>query len=438
MKKIKWKIFFSLVLSMILLLSACGGQQDSEKKEEQNKKTESQDSKTNTEKENQSEAKADQEKIKIRFASWDDSESLENQQKLVDNFNQSQDKIEVVMEAYGDDFDTKIAAGMGSKDAPDVMYMWNYPAYYKGLENLNPYIDKEGKEYKENFYETLWEYNSMNGEIYGIPVGYTTHVLYYNKDLFDKAGVEYPTDNWTWDDLKKAAKKIKEGNSEVAGFSFSRKPDPYDFEMYLWSNGSSYSDEKGVLKGNIDNEKSLKVFKLFQEMEKEGIAIATESGGADEMIGGKVAMFINGAWSIGRFDEAKLQYGMVKLPKFDKPSVSILSSSGLSMSKDSSHKDQAWEFIKYWTGEELNKARLSYELPVLKSVVESEKVKEDTSKKVFFDMLEQSAGYTPSFFKIQNWSEVSESLGLAFEEMYNESSLRDPKEAIEEITTMYP
>ena len=45
---------------------------------------------------------------------------------------------------------------MGSGDTPDVMYMWNYPAYYDGLEPLDDYIAEEGDEYKSNFYDTLW------------------------------------------------------------------------------------------------------------------------------------------------------------------------------------------------------------------------------------------------------------------------------------------
>ena len=140
-------------------------------------------------------------KVKIRFASWDSAEDLEDQQKLVDAFNEQHDDIEVVLEAYGSDFDTKIAAGMGSGDAPDVMYMWNYPDYYEGLEPLDDYLAKEGEDFKADFYETLWNYNSMDGKIYGIPVGFTTHCLFYNKDLFDQAGVAYPTSDWTWDCL---------------------------------------------------------------------------------------------------------------------------------------------------------------------------------------------------------------------------------------------
>ncbi len=71
-------------------------------------------------------------------------------------------------------------------------------------------------------------------------------------------------------------------------------------------------------------------------------------------------------------------YGVAKIPSFDgKTSVSILSSSGLSISKDSKNKDAAWEFVKYWTGEECNKARIGMELPVLNSVVESEGIMDE-------------------------------------------------------------
>ena len=62
-------------------------------------------------------------KVKIRFASWDEAEDVDAQQAAVDKFNDAHDDIEVTLEAYGGEFDTKISAGMGSNDMPDVMYM---------------------------------------------------------------------------------------------------------------------------------------------------------------------------------------------------------------------------------------------------------------------------------------------------------------------------
>lgn len=374
-------------------------------------------------------------KAAIRFATWDNAEDLDYQQELVDKFNESQDNIKVTLEAYGSEYDTKISAGMGSGDTPDVLYMWNYPTYYEALEPLDEYLEKEGADFKGDFYETLWAYNSMDDKIYGMPVGFTTHALFYNKDLFAEAGVPEPTNDWTWDDLKAAAATISDTIEGVKGFSFPMKPDPYDYEMYLWSNGGAYVDKDGNIDGNLNSDKTVETFTFFQDMAKDGSAIATEKNGTDEFRSGKTAMYIYGAWSISSFDEDGLNYGVVDIPAFanaGQDSVSILSSSGLSISKDSKNKEAAWEFIKYWTGEECNKARIGYELPARKSVVESEKIMEDGKNAPFYTMLEQSQGYTPASFIIDNWSELNETLSLSFERVYNPSTMEDAKTVLDE------
>ncbi|WP_408610551.1 ABC transporter substrate-binding protein [Blautia liquoris] len=380
-------------------------------------------------------AKADKGgKTKLRFASWDVADDIDLQQGVVDEFNKTHDDIEVSLEAYGSDFDTKISAGMGSGDTPDVMYMWNYPAYYEGLEPLDSYIEKEGEDYKKDFYDTLWDYNSMNEQIYGIPVGFTTHALFYNKDLFQEAGIDEPTDDWTWEDLQTAAKAISE-KTDAKGFSFQMKPDPYDYEMYLWSNGSAYCGKDGQMDGYINSDESKEVFQMFQGMEKEGYAVATEKSGTDEFRSGQSAMYVYGSWSINSLKEDGMNYGITKIPSFGKqPSVSILSSSGIAMSKDSKNKDAAWEFMKYWTNEESNKNRIGLELPVLMNVVDSEKIMDKPEFAPFYLMLEQSSGHTPASFIIKDWSETSEDLSLSFEEIFNPSTLQDVSETLDQLS----
>lgn len=403
--KRKLAVFCIMMLSATAVLSGCGGSDESN------------DGKT-----------------KIRFATWDVAEDVDKQQELVDKFNEEHDDIEVTLEAYGSDFDTKISAGMGSGDTPDVMYMWNYPSYYNGLEPLDDYISKEGEEYKSNFYDALWDYNTMDGSIYGIPVGFTTHCLFYNKDIFDEAGVEYPTADWTWDDLQKAAKTISD-KTDAKGFSFQMKPDPYDFEMYLWSNGTAYCSEDGEMDGNLNSDASKDVFQMFQDMEADEYATATEGDGTDEFRAGNTAMYVYGSWAINTLNEDGVNYGVTTIPAFadaGQDSVSILSSSGLSMSKDSKNKDAAWEFIKYWTNEECNKERIGTELPVLNSVVESEGIMDQEEYAPFYTMLEQSKGHTPASFLMESWSEVSEKLSLSFEQIFNPSSMQDVSDVLDE------
>ena len=124
----------------------------------------------------------------------------------------------------------------------------------------------------------------------------------------------YQNGTWAWTDLQKAAKKIS-SKTDAKGFSFQMKPDPYDFEMYLWSNDTAYSDENGTLEGNIDSAKAIDTYQMFQDMEKDGSAVATEGNGTDEFRAGTTAMYIYGSWALSTLDEDGLNYGVVDIPR---------------------------------------------------------------------------------------------------------------------------
>ncbi|MGI6155328.1 MAG: extracellular solute-binding protein [Enterococcus lemanii] len=373
-------------------------------------------------------------KTNIRFSTWDSEKDLDAQQALVDKFNESQEEIFVTLEAYGSEYDTKITAGMGAKDAPDVMYMWNFPQYYEALEPLNDLIANEGADYKDNFYETLWNYNSIEDSIYGIPVGFTTHVVYYNKDLFDANNVAYPEDGWTWEQLEATAQKLTNNAQNEVGYVVPGKPDPYDFEMFFWGNDTAFSDENGKIEGVLNNEKSIEVLDSFQKMLKEGTAIVSEGSGTTEMETNKVGMYVNGSWTIQTLQDSGINFGTVTIPgRNGNEGASILSSSGLAISKNSENKEAAFEFIKYWTSEEANESRIAYELPVLKSVVAKHDLENDAIKGPFYQMLLRSDAFVPSSFKVKNWSTVSADLELAFEQVFNPSSLENPKTALDSV-----
>lgn len=378
-------------------------------------------------------------KTKLRFATWDDAELLDNQQRLVDEFNESQDEIEVTLEAYGNDYDTKITAGLGSGDAPDVMYMWDYPTYSDSLEPLDSYIEEEGEGYKENFYEALWPYNSQDDQIYGIPVSVVTSGLYYNKDIFDQAGMEYPADDWTWNDLEKASVEIQKKVPDVTGFSFSMKTLPYTFEMYLWSNGTAFVDKEGNLDGNLNSKKSIEVFEMFQDMAESGSGYATESIVSSDFMGSKTAMYVDGTWPIQKLEAEGINFGIAQIPRFEgqDKSISVINTCGIAISQSSKNKDAAWEFVKYWTGEDLNVERIETELPALKSVVQSENLEADPNCAPFYTALENCGGYTPASFIVDEWSETDSDIALAIESTFNPSSYADPKEVLDEVVSAH-
>ena len=162
---------------------------------------------------------------------------------------------------------------------------------------------------------------------------------------------------------------------------------------------------------------------------------ASEESGQSEMLGGKTAMYVDGTWPIKQFEEEGLNYGIAQIPKFEgtEHSISVINTSGIAISKTSKHKDEAWEFLKYWTGEEMNKYRIETELPALKSVVESENLRENPNCAPFYTALDNCAGYAPASFIADGWTEIDADVQLAFESIINPSSLADPKEALNEV-----
>ena len=70
---------------------------------------------------------------------------------------------------------------------------------------------------KSDFQPAVTDITNQVGGYYGFPQGFATEIMYYNKDMFDAAGVAYPTDDWTWDDYTAAAEKLTKADGSQYG-----------------------------------------------------------------------------------------------------------------------------------------------------------------------------------------------------------------------------
>ena len=356
----------------------------------------------------------------IRFATWS-QDNLAIQEAIARKFEEANPGVKVQVESYGDGYDTKLAAAMGAGDAPDVMYMWNFPAYAVSLLPLNDLIAKDAAEIKpDDFPQGLMNTTRVEGKTYGMPSGFTTQVVFYNKDMFAKAGVEEPKDGWTWDDLRAKAAKFRDEPNKVYGFAVDAKPDPYDFEQFLWSNGTKYiSDDGKAIDGYMNSDASAEVLDMFGDMLKKEEAVALNLGGDTSgsalFNGGKIAMLQSAMWSKTALDAAGMNYGVAPLPRFgDKPAKSAIGTSAISIAKDTKHADLAWEFVKFYSSPEAVAMRVN-DLPVRTSVAEEKGMTKDPIYKPFFDILPASGSETPAFLKNQNWTKVQDNLARAIE-----------------------
>ena len=365
----------------------------------------------------------------LRFATWDSNESLEIQKAIAAKFEAAHPGVTVQVEAYGDGYDTKLAAGFGAGDAPDVMYMWNFPAYAPSLLPLDGYLAGANGLDMTDFAAGLLPYARVtnadgSASTLGIPAGYTTFVAYYNKDMFDKAGVPYPAEGWSWADLRAAAAKLAKPDEKVYGYGVDGNPDPYDFETYLWSNGSSWISPDGkTTTGYLNAPATAEVFQQFVDMVKGGEAVlfgVGDNGSYRELFNAdKLGIVISGTWPMPDFEAAGKNFGVVGLPSFGgKPVHSNVGISSLSIAKDSKQADLAWEFVKFYSSPEAVAMRKN-DIPVLTSVAKAQGMDTNPKFAPFIAMLPAADGnLSPAFLRNANWSRAQEVVTEAIQQIY--------------------
>lgn len=356
-------------------------------------------------------------KVELRYATGDAGPAVEVQEKIVKAFNESQDKIEVKLETYGTAFDQKLAAAIGSKNAPDIVKMWNFPAYHESLVPLQDRIDE--LEDKDDFYETLFNYADMNGNIYGMPIGFSTRAMYYNKDLTDAAGIKIE-DGWTTEDLKEYAKATtKDG---AAGMYFYYNPDPYAFESMLWCNGGEWLDEEG--KPVINSDENKEVMQYFHDMlfaDKTAYASNRNDDFGQAIGSGNYAFGESGKWFIESVKDAGVNLGIATMPAFPEgQSMSVVHASFLSMTTDCKNQDAAWEFMEYYTSYDSVKTLCEIEMPVRQTVADDAGYLDDEQIAPYYAMLERSSSERPSLVKSAQWPEISAEIDAGMEAIFAE------------------
>jgi multiple sugar transport system substrate-binding protein len=365
----------------------------------------------------------------LRFATWDTGDALKIEQDIAKKFEAAHPGTKVQVEAYADGFDQKLAAGFGATNPPDVMYMWDFPTYHQSLEPLDNYSSKDEELNIEDFYPGLFNYGKIDGKLYGIPAGFTTRVVYYNKKLFDESKIPYPKDGWTWKEFQDIAAKLSDKSKKQYGFGVRAENDTYDLQSFVWSNGSSFiSDDGKTIEGFMNSKETAESIQMLGDMVKNGSAVLTggkgQQSGDDIFKAGKIAMWESGIWPLESFKTAGIDVGTVEIPAFPgKPVKGVLAESALSIAKDSKQKDLAWEFVKFYVSNESIKMRVA-DLPVRVSVVNELKKDQDPLYKPYYTMLERSSN-TPAFLLNPKWNEVNRQLSAAVEAVMHGSNAQE-------------
>ena len=266
------------------------------------------------------------------------------------------------------DYDTKVAAMLAGGDTSDIYMVKDIPAllnwYEAGYtENLNDYI--AAANFDLSGYVGMEVNYAQNGEQIALPFRSDFEILFYNKDLFDAAGIEYPTNDMTWEEYKEKALAIHENNPEVYGTHY-----------HTWlSTAVNYTVADGVntlVDGNYDD--LAYFYQIIQDLEdaeacmpySEITAAGLHYSGA--FGNGNIAMMPMGYWYVATLIQNIKDgaynvngWGLAAMPtKEDVKAGSTFGNlTGTMINKASANKDLAWDYIAWLSGEEGSKVTAS-------------------------------------------------------------------------------
>ena len=215
----------------------------------------------------------------LTWAVWGSPAEVATHQKVADVFMAEHPEMKVeIMGLPWNDYFTKMQTLWASGDSsqiPDVLFLWPTPRYAADgvLENLDPYIEKAGYDLSD-YWPALLESASYDGSVYGFPRDISVEVLYYNKDIFDEVGVEYPTEDWTWDDLRAAAEAltVRDASGQTTRYGLAMEGGKY--QLWIGQNkGSILDDMRNPSKCTLTDPAAQQAIEFFAGMMNDGIAM---------------------------------------------------------------------------------------------------------------------------------------------------------------------
>ena len=260
------------------------------------------------------------EEVTLTYGMWDAAQRPGVDEQIA-AFNQQFPSIRIEPQVVPfDDYWTKLQTGVAGGATNDVFWMNapNLPVFASqgALLPIEPIIGEGGAD-PGLYPEALVASYTYEDTIYGIPRDFDTIALFYNTELFDQAGVEYPTADWTWDDLRQAAEQLTgEGGPWGCGIPLS---DQQGYFNFIKQNGGEILSED-LTRTLLDEPAACEALGFLTEFFTAGwtppISVQQANDPYDTLFpAGQIAMIPGGSWHVRTFSEASPAIKVAPLPQ---------------------------------------------------------------------------------------------------------------------------
>ncbi|MFD1019668.1 ABC transporter substrate-binding protein [Thalassobacillus hwangdonensis] len=379
----------------------------------------------------------------ITYYSFSASPNYEDQlAEMVEAFEKENPDIKVNTElAAYDEYFTKLQTRIAGDNAPDVFEL-NYENFVqyasKGtLTDLSEFIEEDDNFDPSQLNEEAFKAYQFDGKQYGMVESFSNVLTFYNKDLFDAAGVEYPTADWTWEDERAAAEKLTDSSNNVWGTYAPVTMNEY-FKIAAQNGGQIFDEEGNPTINTSENLEALEYMIDNVTEYKIAPSPAEMSGQSPEDLfkNGQLAILHTGIWMFEAFKDAPFAWD-IQLEAGNTQKAHHFFANGLAVSEQTDKKEAAYKFAAFMSAsEEVAKIRVdaSWELPAITDEEILSPYLEKTppeNRKAVFEALDTLV-LPPA---VDNWSKVSDVTNQEFEKALNGD--KTPQEVLETLETEY-
>jgi len=312
----------------------------------------------------------------------------------------------------------KLITAVASDNTPDLCQLGNtwIPQFaaLNSITILDELISKSPLIKNENYFEGIWETNVIGNKVYGVPWYVDTRIMFYRKDIFQKAGYDHPPK--TWKELLDLSRKIKalyKGEDKYAIYLPTNEWAP--FVIFGLQAGADLLKDQNS-RGNFSSKEFKEAFKYLVNFHKEklapiGISQVTNvyQAFADEYF----SMYISGPWNIPEFKKWMKgsladKWSTAPLPGYQEneyPGVSLTGGSSLIIFNNSEHKEEAWRLIEFLSQPDIQIEfyKLLNDLPAIKETWNDPLLKDDPHMKAFYEQFFHVVA-TP---KVPEWEQIA-------------------------------
>lgn len=318
----------------------------------------------------------------------------------------------------------KLTVALQGGEPPDITYQYGSSmaqvAAAPGLVDLTDWVQQPEVDW-EDFIPGAREAATVDGKVLGVPALVDNLAIVYNKTLFDQAGLDPPSPDWTWDDLRAAAKALTDPEEKIFGFAYpmdASEDSVWHWDPLLWQNGGSILTEDGTQAAfnSPEGVEALEVFTGMAVDDKSVFLDIQNSAYTDVFNSGRIAMLETGPWDLSSFTD--VDYGVEILPGFDDDHQTIAGPDMWCVFDNGGGKvDAALEFLQWLTAaEQVKKEDLATgHLPIRLSVADEQAFVDDLAKTlpgvdVFAENLKNVEQARPV---LDTYPTISEAMGLA-------------------------